>query len=94
MKKLFIIRRIVGGSMLPRLTPGRIVLGLRTRRIKIGDVVILFHDGLEKIKRIDHIEDDGKLYVLGDNAEASTDSREFGFIDPQYVLAKVIWPKT
>ncbi len=92
MRRLFVIRRVVGGSMLPRLTPGRIVFGWRTGRLRIGDVVILWHDGLEKIKRIDHVED-GKLYVLGDNPDASTDSRDFGLIDRAQVLARIIWPR-
>jgi phage repressor protein C with HTH and peptisase S24 domain len=89
---MFIIRRIVGGSMLPYLTPGKIVFGWHPSRLKIGDVVILFHDGLEKIKRIDRIDGD-KLYVLGDNPLDSTDSRQFGFIDRNQVLARVVWPR-
>jgi len=92
MIKLFMIRRIVGGSMLPHLTPGKVVFGWRSHRLHIGDVVILFHDGLEKIKRIDHIDGE-KLYVLGDNPVASTDSRQFGFVDRSQVLARVIWPR-
>ena len=92
MKKLFFIRRIVGGSMLPNLTPGQIIIGRRSKHFELGDVVILSHEGLEKIKRIAHIEGE-KLYVLGDNAEASTDSRQFGLIAPEQVLAKVVWPR-
>lgn len=92
MKRPFLIRRIVGGSMLPHLLPGKIVLGCGFGKLKKGDVVILSHDGLEKIKRIDQIESD-KLFVLGDNADQSTDSRQFGLIDRSQVLARVIWPR-
>lgn len=92
MIKMFMIRRIVGGSMLPHLTPGKIVFGWRQKHLKIGDVVILFHDGLEKIKRIDRIDGE-RLYVLGDNPEASTDSRQFGLVDREQVLARVVWPR-
>jgi len=92
MIKLFMIRRIVGGSMSPYLTPGKIVFGWRPKRLKIGDVVILFHDGLEKIKRIDRIDGES-LYVLGDNPEASTDSRQFGLVDRNQVLARIVWPR-
>jgi signal peptidase I len=92
MGKLFIVRRIVGGSMLPYLTPGKLVFGWRPKRLKIGDVVILFHDGLEKVKRIDSIEGE-KLYVLGDNPIVSKDSRQFGLIDRSQVLARVVWPR-
>lgn len=92
MGKMFMIRRIVGGSMLPYLTPGKIVLGWRARHLKIGDVVILFHEGLEKIKRIDRIEGE-KLYVLADNPIVSTDSRQFGLVDRRQILARVVWPR-
>lgn len=78
--------------MLPVLPPGTIVYGWRWfRKLKPGDVVIFLHNDKEKIKRIDRIED-GRVYVLGDHAEASTDSRHFGWLDIEDVLAKVIWP--
>ena len=92
MARMFMIRRIVGGSMLPHLTPGKVVFGWRAHRLKIGDVVILFHDGLEKIKRIDHIDGE-KLYVLGDNPVMSTDSRQFGLVERSQVLARIVWPR-
>ncbi len=41
----------MGGSMLPLLTPGSIVLGVWPFRIAVGDVVIIHHAGLDKIKR-------------------------------------------
>lgn len=92
MKKPLLIRRIVGGSMLPHLHAGRIVLGWGFGRLKIGDIVILTHDGLEKIKRVGNIDGD-RLYLLGDNADASTDSRHFGWIDRTQILARVVWPR-
>lgn len=92
MKQLFMIRRVVGASMLPHFRPGRIVLGWRPRRVRPGDVVILLHDGLEKIKRVDRIEGD-KLYVVGDNATVSTDSRQFGWLPMASVKARVVWPR-
>ncbi len=91
-KQWLVLRRIVGGSMLPHLVPGKIVLGVRSNHLRMGDVVILAHDGLEKIKRIDRIDGD-QVYVLGDNAEASTDSRQFGCINRSQVLARVVWPR-
>ena len=92
MKQLFMVRRIVGASMLPRFRPGRIVLGWRARHVRTGDVVILMHDGLEKIKRVDRVKGD-KLYVLGDNSAASTDSRHFGWLPVTSVKARVLWPR-
>ena len=78
--------------MLPRLIPGKIVLACGLGRLKIGDVVILTHDGLEKIKRIARI-DGNQLYVLGDNSAESSDSRQFGAVNRAYVIARVIWPR-
>jgi phage repressor protein C with HTH and peptisase S24 domain len=89
---MMIVRRIVGNSMLPVLRPGGIVVGWgRPKKLAIGDIVIVQHEGLEKIKRISQIED-GKLYVLGDNPEASKDSRHFGWLDLSTVQAKLVWP--
>lgn len=87
------LRRIVGRSMLPALRPNRIVLARRSNNVSPGDVVLLHHNGLEKIKRVKHIQDD-KIFVLGDNPTESTDSRTFGHIARKNILAKVIWPAT
>jgi len=78
--------------MLPALPPGKIVIGaVRFGSLQEGDVVIVLHDGLEKIKRIAKIRGD-QLFVLGDNPEKSTDSRSFGWLSVTVVRAKVIWP--
>lgn len=87
------VRRVAGESMLPTLRSGRLVLGARTKKIAQGDVVIILHNGLEKIKRVADIDAEDRLYVLGDNQGQSTDSRAFGWIEAQQVLAKVIWPR-
>jgi nickel-type superoxide dismutase maturation protease len=85
------IRRVSGISMIPTLKPGGIVLALRVKKYKIGDIVIFAHDSLDKIKRISSIN--GYDYqVIGDNPEHSTDSREFGRINQSEILGKVIWP--
>lgn len=63
---------------------------------KIGDLVVLKGDlprhgkaGRYIIKRIEKIKAN-KFYVLGDNPKESTDSREFGWIDRQKIVGKVI----
>jgi nickel-type superoxide dismutase maturation protease len=89
--KLFVVRRVNGDSMLPALHDGQIVVGRQTRELTTGDVVIVSHDGMEKIKRIEKHEGD-LIYLLGDNASASTDSRNFGWLPAKSIIAKVVWP--
>lgn len=60
--------------------------------IKPLDVVIILHEGKEKVKRVHKVRG-GKLFVLGDNSELSTDSRDFGWLPMEAVTAKVIWPR-
>lgn len=87
------MRRVVGHSMMPILPPGTTVMGSRWfRKLNIGNVIIFEHEGKEKIKRISDMTADGELYVEGEHAEASKDSRHFGAIDKSSVVGKVIWP--
>lgn len=86
------MRRVSGNSMAPTLHDGQLVVGRQTRELVAGDVVIISHNGLEKIKRIERHEGD-LVYLLGDNPSASTDSRTLGWLPAKTILAKVIWPK-
>lgn len=87
--KLFLLRRVVGDSMLPTLPPGKLVIGIRPRHIRPGDIVVVHHNGMEKIKRVQHIQAD-KVFVTGDNPTHSTDSHTFGWLDIQTIIARVI----
>lgn len=76
--------------MMPSYPHGAIIFGLRFwRRPQVGDVVIVRHHHLEIIKRIDQLQD-GNVYLLGDNQEESTDSRQFGWLPASSIIAVVI----
>lgn len=89
------VRYVTGYSMAPALRPGRLVFARRRMPmapLRVGDIVVIRHGGLEKIKRISELAVD-KLYVEGDNKLYSTDSRHFGWIDRNSIIGKVIWPR-
>lgn len=92
MKRMILLRRVVGKSMMPKLDPGQLIIATSIfRRLKPGQVVILRKNNRELVKRIERIEE-GKLFVVGDNLGASTDSRQFGWLDTRHVIALVIRP--
>ena len=79
--------------MEPNLRSGVLVLGrCFLLNPKVGHVVIIQHDGLEKIKRISK-QKDSKVFVVGDNMAKSSDSHSFGWLNQEAVIAKVIWPR-
>ncbi|MFZ1249810.1 MAG: nickel-type superoxide dismutase maturation protease [Candidatus Saccharimonadales bacterium] len=90
--RFLMVRRVVGKSMWPVLDPEQIVVALRRRKYQEEDVIVLWHNGREKIKRI-RLIDNGKFDVRGDNPSKSTDSRQFGLIEKGDILGKVIWPR-
>lgn len=93
MKPLLYVRRIAGDSMAPTLLHGQIILASGVfRRYRVGDIVLIRHNGIEKIKRITDVSERG-VFLEGDNTLQSTDSRSFGWITNQAIIAKLIWPR-
>jgi nickel-type superoxide dismutase maturation protease len=63
-------------------------------RLRIGDVVVARRPDrpqLEIIKRIVSIDATGAFVLIGDNAAQSTDSREFGPVRREHIVARVRW---
>ena len=97
-------RRITvrGPSMYPTLRPGdRILFDRLAYRIadpQTGEIVLARHSSRPRvlfIKRIGDASHSGEYHLLGDNPDASTDSRTLGPFRREDILAKawlIYWP--
>lgn len=90
----------VGNSMYPTYKDGDIVLGTRLFNRKhpcpedVYVVKVPWEEKRKYVKRlIYHSEKTGSIYVLGDNTDESYDSKAFGWISQQCLVAKVLYPK-
>ena len=79
-----------GLSMVPNLGYGDELLIRYEVPVQVGDVIVFRRSGQNDVKRVDSISDDG-IFVLGDNANASLDSRNYGPIRPDQVIGKAIY---
>lgn len=78
--------------MLPALKNGQDILVFHWWKLlglKAENIVVVKQNGKEIIKRIQTIFDQS-IFVIGDNHE-STDSRNFGPIEKNKIIGKVIW---
>lgn len=89
--------RVTGDSMRPLLVPPQEVLlhpsAYRHTPPQPGDIVVAHHPhhlNLRIVKRILFVEADGRCYLQGDNAIASSDSRQFGLVPPNQIVGKVV----
>lgn len=79
--------------MIPTLMPGdEVAVDLRAA-LSPGDIVVLRHPykkDIVLIKRLERIEPDGRLFVVSDNPDGSTDSRTFGAVPLEYKKGKAV----
>jgi nickel-type superoxide dismutase maturation protease len=84
---------VEGDSMRPTLEPGDRLLVIRTRRLRLGQVVVI-RDPRQAdrllVKRVSAIGPTG-LSVRGDNEAASTDSREFGALPRGEIVGRAFY---
>lgn len=89
---------VSGSSMLPSLRPGDWVVAERhfmwQSLPEIGEIVLARDPREEQrvlVKRVARSDVDEGLWLLGDNATASTDSRTLGAFPHEMLLGRVRW---
>ncbi|WP_078495639.1 nickel-type superoxide dismutase maturation protease [Streptomyces xiaopingdaonensis] len=84
------LAEVYNPSMEPTLLPGDQLLVVYGSRVHAGDVVVVrhpFQHDLLIVKRAAERRDGG-WWVLGDNPRVRNDSREFGIVPDELVLAR------
>lgn len=88
---------VSGDSMEPAYREGDFLLARRLAPGQLphrGDVVLALDPRFPSrvlLKRVAGIDLHGQVTLHGDNASASTDSRDFGPVRAEAVIARVIW---
>mgnify|MGYP001097262291 CR=1 FL=1 len=77
--------------MEPTLRNGQVIFAHHGRDFKPGQVVVAHIGSREVIKRISRIEN-GRIFLQGDNAKLSTDSRDYGSVMDTSIAGVVFWP--
>ncbi len=85
---------VANHSMAPTLCDGETVLvrAYRDSGPAPGDIVLAQHPNrnMNIVKRVHHLEEGGGLFLTGDNAAQSTDSRHWGPLPPSALLGRVV----
>lgn len=87
--------RVTGPSMTPLFQSGEEILfdpkAYRNSLPRIGDIVVAKHPHQAKqiVKRVAVVLEDGSCFLKGDNSNASTDSRSYGFIPLTKIIGRV-----
>jgi len=86
--------QVQGSSMLPTFSPKQNLISFNWAYFfsqpKKGEVVMVKQSGKLIVKRISKVKD-GNLFLVGDNPEKSTDSRQFGWVEKNQLVGKVIF---
>ncbi|WP_313896243.1 nickel-type superoxide dismutase maturation protease [Streptomyces sp. YIM 98790] len=86
------LAEVYNDSMLPTLRPRDQLLVVHGARVRPGAVVVLRHPhehDLLVVKRAVERRPDG-WWVLSDNARMSNDSREFGAVPDEFLVARAL----
>lgn len=88
--------RVTGQSMSPLLQPQEEVLAdphaYRNAAPEPGDIVVAEHPDRPRfwlVKRVLFVRENGDCVLMGDNSDASTDSRAFGAVPAAKILGRV-----
>lgn len=88
--------RVADASMQPTLRSGDYVVvntwAYRSRAPRAGDIVVLRHPrqpALCIVKRVAGTPSKDEVFVVGDNADESEDSRAFGTVRRKLIVGKV-----
>ena len=90
---IFPLIQVCGQSMLYTFNDGDILLGCRLFKLKENAVYVFHPPAGEKyvIKRLTQISSTtGKLFFEGDNPEQSFDSRMYGYVSRDSVVARYV----
>jgi nickel-type superoxide dismutase maturation protease len=85
--------RVEGDSMKPTLKKDDVVLIESTNDVSVGDIVLAQHpykQSVKILKRVDKIDENGRISLVGDNPQESTDSRTFGTVSIEYIYGKAV----
>jgi nickel-type superoxide dismutase maturation protease len=86
----FGLAEVVGPSMVPTLQPRDQLVVQYGAPVRPGDVIVLRHPMQQDLLIVKRAAErrEGGWWVLGDNPYAESDSREFGTVPDEFVLAR------
>lgn len=99
---LFPVIETDGRSMLPTYKSGAYLLGMRlfkNKRLHIGKCYVYTrydeegqpHIVIKRLTHFTHVNNETYCYFEGDNEAESYDSRHYGLINAENIIAKVLW---